>query len=251
MKASYSDLKDKKIIVTGSTGGIGQEIVANLLAQGAHVVAHARQESERTQKIQEIAKDLSGKLEFSFFDMTDAQKMNDEIARITEQGYVSGLVNNAGISKDQLIMRVKPDDIDFILNTNLKSAIMLTSALSKNFLRAQNVSIVNVSSVVGMMGNTSQAVYAASKAGLIGFTKSMAKELASRNIRSNAIAPGFIETPMTDALADKAKEHYLGAVPLARFGEATEVAELTSFLLSQASSYITGEVIKIDGGLYI
>lgn len=99
MKASYSDLKDKKIIVTGSTGGIGQEIVANLLAQGAHVVAHARQESERTQKIQEIAKDLSGKLEFSFFDMTDAQKMNDEIARITEQGYVSGLVNNAGDRK--------------------------------------------------------------------------------------------------------------------------------------------------------
>ncbi len=129
--------------------------------------------------------------------------------------------------------------------------MLVTQALSRNFLRAENVSIVNMSSIVGLMGNASQAAYAASKAGMIGFSKSVAKELASRNVRCNVICPGFIQTEMTEALNEKAKEEYSKSIPLARFGTATEVANLTSFLLSQASSYMTGEVIKVDGGLYM
>ena len=164
---------------------------------------------------------------------------------------ISGLVNNAGVSKDTLLLRLKPDEISSILDTNLKGSMMVTQALSRNFLKAQDVSIVHMGSIVGVMGNASQAAYAASKAGLIGFSKSVAKELASRNLRSNVICPGFIQTDMTDALQDKAKDEYNKAIPLGRFGTTDEVANLTCFLLSRASSYVTGEVIKIDGGLYI
>jgi 3-oxoacyl-[acyl-carrier protein] reductase len=164
---------------------------------------------------------------------------------------ISGLVNNAGISKDTLLLRLKETEIDQILDTNLKGAMLVTQALSRGFLKAENVSIVNMSSIVGLMGNPSQAVYAASKAGLIGFTKSVAKELASRNVRCNAVCPGFIATDMTDALNEKAKEEYLKSIPLGKMGSTSDVSNLVSFLLSQASRYITGEAIKIDGGLYI
>jgi 3-oxoacyl-[acyl-carrier protein] reductase len=170
---------------------------------------------------------------------------------VSEVGPITGLVNNAGISKDQIVLRLKEEDVDQTLNTNLKSAIMLTQILSRSFLKAENVSVVNISSVVGLMGNASQIAYAASKAGMIGFTKSYAKELASRNIRCNAVCPGFIATEMTSALEEKVKDAYLNSIPLKRFGEGPEVANLVCFLLSAASSYITGETIKIDGGLYI
>jgi 3-oxoacyl-[acyl-carrier protein] reductase len=146
---------------------------------------------------------------------------------------------------------LKETEIDQILDTNLKGAMLVTQALSRGFLKAENVSIVNMSSIVGLMGNPSQAVYAASKAGLIGFTKSVAKELASRNVRCNAVCPGFIATDMTDALNEKAKEEYLKSIPLGKMGSTSDIANLVSFLLSQASRYITGESIKIDGGLYI
>jgi len=172
-------------------------------------------------------------------------------AFIKENGAISGLINNAGISKDQLAMRVKEDDITSLLDVNLKSTMMLTNHLSKNFLRAKDVSVVNMSSVVGMMGNKSQTTYAASKAGLIGYTKSLAKELASRKIRVNAIAPGFISTDMTEELSDSAKAEYKGQIPMEEFGATNDVANLVLFLLSSASKYITGEVIKVDGGLYI
>ena len=161
------------------------------------------------------------------------------------------MVNNAGISKDQLILRLKEEDILQTLDTNLKSPMMLINVLSRYFLKAKDVSIVNISSVVGLMGNSSQVSYTASKAGLIGMTKTVAKEFASRNIRCNAVCPGFITTDMTDKLDEKVKEAYLSGVPIGRFGNKEEVANLVSFLLSKASSYITGETIKIDGGLYI
>ena len=163
---------------------------------------------------------------------------------------MQGLVNNAGVSKDQLILKLKEEDIAYILDINLKGTINLTAVLSKHFLRQKEVSIVHMSSVVGLMGNKSQSVYAASKAGLIGFSKSIAKELASRKIRSNVICPGFIQTEMTEALSDKVKELYQAQIPMGEFGGSTEVANLTNFLLSSASGYITGEVIKVDGGLY-
>jgi 3-oxoacyl-[acyl-carrier protein] reductase len=146
---------------------------------------------------------------------------------------------------------MKQEDVAQTIATNLTSAIMLTQILSRSFLKAENVSVVNISSIVGLMGNASQIAYSASKAGLIGFTKSYAKELASRNIRCNAICPGFITTDMTHALDEKVKEAYLNTIPLKRMGDPEEVASLVCFLLSKASSYITGETIKIDGGLYI
>ena len=170
---------------------------------------------------------------------------------VEENGPITGLVNNAGISKDQIVLRMKEEDVVQTINTNLTSAIMLTQILSRSFLKAENVSVVNISSIVGLMGNASQIAYSASKAGMIGFTKSYAKELASRNIRCNAICPGFITTDMTHALDEKVKDAYLNSIPLKRMGDASEVANLVCFLLSKASSYITGETIKIDGGLYI
>jgi 3-oxoacyl-[acyl-carrier protein] reductase len=168
-----------------------------------------------------------------------------------EFGPITGLVNNAGISKDTLLLRLKEEELTQILDTNLKGAILLSSYVSRYMLKAPGACIVNISSIVGLMGNTAQTAYAASKAGLIGATKSIAKELASKNIRCNALCPGFIETDMTNQLEDKAKEAYLSGIPLKRWGKAQEVAQLTAFLLSSASGYITGEVIKIDGGLYI
>lgn len=252
MIASYSDLKDKVILITGAGRGIGKSIALALAEQGAHVVFNYRGDEAKAAALKEEFEVKGGKATGLKFDVTDYEAMTKAIDEFTKTvGPISGLVNNAGISKDTLLLRLKPDEISQILDTNLKGAMMVTQALSRNFLRAQDVSIVHVGSIVGVMGNASQAAYAASKAGVIGFSKSVAKELASRNLRSNVIAPGFIATDMTEALNEKVKEEYSQGIPLARFGTTEEVANLTCFLLSRASSYITGEVIKIDGGLYI
>lgn len=252
MIAQYTDLKDKVILVTGAARGIGKSIALALSAQGAHVVFNYRGDETKAMALKEELEKAGGKATGLKFDVTDYEAMTKAIDEFTKTvAPISGLVNNAGISKDTLLLRLKPDEISSIIDTNLKGAMMVTQALSRNFLRAENVSIVHMSSIVGLMGNASQAAYAASKAGLIGFSKSIAKELASRNLRSNVICPGFIQTDMTDALQDKAKEEYNKAIALGRFGTTDEVANLTCFLLSRASGYVTGEVIKIDGGLYI
>lgn len=252
MKAQYFDLKDKVVLITGAARGIGKEIALALSSQGAHVVFNYRGDDAKAIALKEELEAKGGKATPLKFDITDYTAMTAAIDDFTKNvAPISGLVNNAGISKDTLLLRLKPEEISSIIDTNLKGAMMLTQALSRNFLKAQNVSIVNMSSVVGLMGNVSQAAYAASKAGLIGFSKSVAKELASRNVRSNVICPGFIKTDMTEALSDKVKEEYAKSIPLARMADPSEVADLTCFLLSNASSYITGEVIKIDGGLYI
>lgn len=252
MIATYSDLKDKVILVTGANRGIGKSISLALAAQGAHVVFNYRSDEAKAMELKEELEKKGGKATGLKFDVTDYAAMTKAIDEFTKNvAPISGLVNNAGISKDTLLLRLKPEEISSIIDTNLKGAMMVTQALSRNFLKAENVSIVNMSSIVGLMGNASQAAYAASKAGLIGFSKSVAKELASRNVRCNVICPGFIQTEMTDALNEKAKEEYSKSIPLNRFGTSDEVAQLTCFLLSRASSYLTGEVIKIDGGLYI
>ena len=252
MIAQYSDLKDKVILVTGAARGIGKSIALALSAQGAHVVFNYRGDEAKAMALKEELEKVGGKATGLKFDVTDYEAMTKAIDEFTKTvAPISGLVNNAGVSKDTLLLRLKPDEISSILDTNLKGSMMVTQALSRNFLKAQDVSIVHMGSIVGVMGNASQAAYAASKAGLIGFSKSVAKELASRNLRSNVICPGFIQTDMTDALQDKAKDEYNKAIPLGRFGTTDEVANLTCFLLSRASSYVTGEVIKIDGGLYI
>lgn len=252
MIATYSDLKDKVILVTGGMRGIGRTICLALASQGTHVVFNFRGDEAKAAAFKDELERAGGKATGLKFDVTDYEAMTKAIDEFTKNvAPISGLVNNAGISKDTLLLRLKPDEISSIIDTNLKGSMMVTQALSRNFLKAENVSIVHMSSIVGVMGNVSQAAYAASKAGLIGFSKSVAKELASRNVRSNVICPGFIQTEMTDALNEKAKEEYSKSIPLARFGSAEEVANLTCFLLSKASSYMTGEVIKIDGGLYI
>ena len=254
MMAKFEDLKGKNILVTGATRGIGKAIAMNLATQGAHVVFNFREGKEEI--AQGIAKELkeagASNATAVMFDVTNSEQIKTSLDAFNkEHGAITGLVNNAGISKDQIVLRLKEEDISSTIDTNLKGSILVTSALSRAFLRAENVSVVNISSVVGLMGNPSQIAYSASKAGMLGFTKSYAKELASRNVRCNAICPGFIETDMTDALDEKVKEAYLSSIPLNRLGNVEEVANLVNFLLSKASSYITGEVIKIDGGLYI
>ncbi|WP_290732794.1 3-oxoacyl-ACP reductase FabG [Halobacteriovorax sp. JY17] len=254
MMAKFEDLKDKIVLVTGATRGIGKAIAMNLASQGAHVVFNFREGKEDIAKTIEEELKAAGATNATgvMFDVTNSEQIKTALDSFNkEHGAITGLVNNAGISKDQIVLRLKEEDIAQTIDTNLKGSILVTSALSRAFLRAENVSVVNISSVVGLMGNPSQIAYAASKAGMLGFTKSYAKELASRNVRCNAICPGFIETDMTEALDEKVKEAYLASIPLNRLGDVKEVANLVNFLLSSASSYITGEVIKIDGGLYI
>ncbi len=248
-----NDLENKTVLVTGASRGIGKAICEALAKQKAHVIFNYRGDEEKANALKEHFSTLgASKVSAIKFDVTDYETMKANIdAFVKESGPISGLVNNAGISKDQLLLRVKPSDIDSILDTNLKAAMVLTNHLSRQFLKAKDVSIVNMSSVVGLMGNTAQTVYSTSKAGLIGYTKSYAKELASRKIRCNAICPGFIATEMTDAVDEKAREEYLKSIPLGDYGSTEDVANLCLFLLSKSSAYITGEVIKVDGGLYI
>ncbi|MFG1493651.1 3-oxoacyl-ACP reductase FabG [Halobacteriovorax sp. GFR7] len=254
MIATYNDLKNKRVLVTGASRGIGLDIAKSLAAQGAHVIFNYREGKEDVAKeVESQLKELgASNVTGLMFDLNNEEQMKTAVNDfVKEFGPIEGLVNNAGVSKDTLLLRTRKADLDAVIDTNLKGAIMLTSICSRGFLKAENVSIVNMSSVVGLMGNVSQTAYAASKAGLIGATKSIAKELASRNIRCNAICPGFIQTDMTDALEEKAKEAYIASIPTSRFGSTEDVSNLVCFLLSQASGYITGEVIKIDGGLYI
>lgn len=253
MNANFSDLENKIVLITGASRGIGRGIARSLAENKAHIVFNYRGDDSKANELKEELISLgASKVSPLKFDMTDYDAMKSSIDEfVKSEGAISGLVNNAGISKDQLLMRVKPEDIDQILDINLKSVMVLTNHLSRQFLKAKDVSIVNMSSIVGLMGNASQTNYAASKAGLIGYTKSFAKELASRKMRCNAICPGFIQTEMTENLAEKAQEQYKASIPLGEYGQVQDVANLTLFLLSNASSYITGEVIKVDGGLYI
>ncbi len=251
--ANFSDLKNKGILITGATRGIGRELALSLATQGAAVVFNYRAGKEgEAEKLQgELMAAGAASATPVLFDITDTNGMKEAIDKITKEIPISGLVNNAGISRDGLMLRLKEEDLNATLQTNLTGSIMLMQILTRTFLRAENASIVNISSVVGLMGNAGQVAYSASKAGIIGATKSYAKEMASKNVRCNAVCPGFIATDMTDALDDKVKESYLSSIPLKRFGTTNEVANLVNFLLSSASSYITGETIKVDGGIYI
>lgn len=253
MQVVYQDLKDKVILVTGASTGIGASISKELAKQGAHIVLNHIEPNEKVvEKLIADIEELGGKATPLKFDVTNNDAVKENLSNfIKEHGPITGLVNNAGISKDQLMLRIKEDDIHSVIDINLKGAMLVTAALTRNFLKGENVSIVNISSVVGLMGNPGQAAYSASKAGLIGFTKTIAKELASKNVRCNAICPGFIKTDMTGKLDARVVEQYQQSIPLSRMGDAKEVANLTCFFLSQISSYITGESIKIDGGLYI
>ncbi len=246
------NFNQKKIFVTGGSRGIGHKIVTDLCAQGATVFFTHRLKDDEAQKLQLDFEKNGGKAQPLYLDLSSSQQITDVLTDfIKTEKKLDGLVNNAGISQDKLILRVKENDIQNIMQVNLNASILITAILSRALLTSENASIINISSVVGLMGNKAQSLYAASKAGLIGFTKSIAKELGSKKVRCNAICPGFIETEMTGALPEETIKQYLNAVPLEAFGTTQDVSNLVSFLLSDSSRYITGEVIKIDGGLYI
>lgn len=240
------DIKNKNVFVTGSTRGIGLAIAHRFASLGANIVLNGRSEiskdliySFNDYGVKVIA--ISG--DVSQFD--DAKRMVDEA--IAELGSVDILVNNAGITNDKLMLKMTEADFESVLKVNLTGAFNMTQSVLKPMTRARQGAIINLSSVVGLRGNVGQANYAASKAGLIGFTKSVAREVASRGIRVNAIAPGFIESDMTDAIPEKMQEAILAGIPMKRIGKAEEVATVASFLAEQ--EYLTGQVIAIDGGM--
>ena len=239
-------LEQKNVFITGSSRGIGLAIAHKFASLGANVVLNSRGEiSEELLaefkpygvKILAISGDVS--------DFADAKRMVDQA--IEELGSVDVLVNNAGITQDTLMLKMTEEDFEKVLKINLTGAFNMTQSVLKPMIKAREGAIINMSSVVGLVGNIGQANYAASKAGLIGFTKSVAREVANRNVRVNAIAPGMIESDMTAVLSDKVKEAMLAQIPMKQFGQAEQVAEVTAFLASQ--DYLTGQVIAIDGGL--
>jgi len=243
-------LENKIVLITGASRGIGKAIAEECARQGA-TVAFTYLSSEEKARALEVELTANGgkakgfRSDASNFDQ--AQQLVDDV--VAEFGTVDVLVNNAGITRDTLLMRMTEEQWDEVINTNLKSAFNLTKAVQKPMLKARSGSIINMSSVVGVKGNAGQSNYAASKAGLIGFTKSIAAELGSRNIRCNAIAPGFIETEMTDALNPEVVQGWRNGIPLKRGGQPIDVANATVFLASDMSAYITGQTLHVCGGM--
>ena len=241
-------MKDTVTIVTGAAQGIGRAIAELLAEKGGDIAIFDIADAGG---VVDGIRGQGRRAEFFHVDVTDFQAVETAVGQVVKGlGKVNCLVNNAGITNDKLLVRMKEEDWDRVIHVNLKSAFNCTRAVIKPMLRSGGA-IVNISSVVGVMGNAGQANYAASKAGLIGFTKSVAKEYGERNIRVNAVAPGFIRTKMTDELSEKAREEMFRAIPLGRLGETKDVARVVYFLLSEYGNYITGEVINVNGGLHM
>lgn len=240
----------KVALVTGGSRGIGAAIAEKLAKNGAHIALTYLSSPDKANEVVGKCKayGVNAKAYQSNASVySEAEQLILQV--ISDFGGLDILVNNAGITKDNLILRMSEEQWDQVINTNLKSCFNLTKHVAKQMMKTRSGSIINISSVVGVFGNAGQSNYAASKAGMIGFTKSMAKELASRNIRCNAIAPGFIETEMTHVLDEKTKEIFLKSIPLGRLAQASEVADVVTFLASDQSSYVTGQVISVCGGL--
>jgi 3-oxoacyl-[acyl-carrier protein] reductase len=243
-------MKGKRAIVTGGSRGIGNAIARELLSQGAAVYCLSRKAPENQAELEETARAGGGVFAWRAADVTKEEEMTKAIdAIVAEAGGVDVLVNNAGITRDGLIFRMPTSDWEEVLKANLTSAFLACRAVARVMIKQRAGSIINISSVSGIMGNAGQVNYSASKAGLIGFSKSLAREVASRGVRVNAIAPGFIETDMTKALGEKARDSLIAQIPLGRVGIPADVAALTVFLASDAAAYITGQVIPVDGGL--
>jgi 3-oxoacyl-[acyl-carrier protein] reductase len=244
-------LAGKVAVVTGASRGIGRSIALTLAAAGARVVVSARNAAELQKLAAEIAA-RGGEAQAVAGDVSvgaDAERLID--SAVAAFGRVDILVNNAGITRDGLLLRMKEEDWDDVLNVNLKGAFLATRAAAKVMSKQRYGRIINISSVVGEMGNAGQANYCASKAGLLGLTKSVARELARRSVTVNAITPGFIVTEMTDALPEKAREELSAQIPLGRFGQPEEIAQAVLFLASDHAAYITGQVLGVNGGMYM
>jgi len=240
------DLTGKNAVVTGSTRGIGRAVAEALAESGARVAVVGRDKEKASAVAAEIGKGAAG---FAC-DVSDTSAVAQLIADVEKEfGGIDILVNNAGITRDNLVMRLKDEDWDLVMNANLRGAFAAIRAVSRGMMKKRAGRIINMASVVGLNGNKGQANYAASKAGLIALTKSVAKELGSRNILVNAIAPGFIETEMTDAMTPEARAALNGIIPLERLGKTSDIASAVVFLASDHASYITGQVLVVDGGM--
>ena len=244
------DLSGKVAIVTGASRGIGRSVAATLASRGAHVVAAARGEHAADAVAQ--IRDAGHGAEVAALEVTDESSIDALIGSVLERHKrIDILVNNAGIARDQLMLRMKRDDWDHVIATNLTAAFALTQAAIRPMIKQRTGRIISISSVVGQAGNAGQANYAASKAGLIGFSKALARELASRNITVNVVAPGLIETDMTKAITEKAHGDWTAQIPLGRLGTTADVAAAVCFLASDEASYITGQVLAVNGGMYM
>jgi 3-oxoacyl-[acyl-carrier protein] reductase len=245
-------LSGKVALVTGSARGIGRSIAEMFCAEGATVVVNDVGDAAGARETLATLEAAGGKGSVEMFDVSEAAQVDAGVKNILEaHGRIDILVNNAGITRDNLLLRMSEAEFDAVYRVNLKGTFLLTKAVTRHMIRQRSGKVVNISSVVGMMGNAGQSNYAAAKAGIIGFTKATARELASRNITVNAIAPGFIRTAMTAALPEAVQKAFQAQIPLGRFAEPREVAELALFLASDASSYITGQVVGINGGMYM
>ena len=242
-------LTDKVALVTGASRGLGKAIALALAQEGAAIAAVARSEDALKETLEAI-RALGGTAEPFAFDVADEAAVEAAVEKIAARfGRIDILVNNAGVTRDGLLMRMKAEDWDAVINTNLKGAFHLTKPVGRIMVKQRSGRIINISSVIGLMGNAGQANYAASKAGLIGFTKSVAREFASRGITCNVVCPGFIETDMTKGLGEDLRAKLLEKIPLARLGQPDDVAGVVAFLASPAANYITGQILTVDGGM--
>lgn len=244
-------MKERKVVfVTGASRGIGKEVALKYAENGYDVIINYVSDKTDVESLEEEFKEKGADTLILKADVSKADEVQNVVDKAIEKfGKIDVLVNNAGITRDNLLMRMSEEEFDRVLEINLKGTFLVTKAVTKYMMKKRSGSIINLSSVVGVAGNAGQCNYSASKAGIIGFTKSIAKELASRNIRANAVAPGFIETDMTSVLSDSVKESIHNQIPLKRMGSSKEVAELIYFLGSEKSSYMTGQVINVDGGM--
>lgn len=242
--------ENKVALITGATRGIGKEIALELAENGFDIAMNYRSEKEATDELKNEIEKYGVRCEFVKADVSDFEQCEAMVKDTIEKfGKIDVLVNNAGITRDGLIMRMKKEDFESVIDVNLTGTFNVTRNVIPYMIKKKSGRIINLSSVVGVAGNAGQTNYSASKAGIIGFTKSLAKEVASRNILVNAIAPGFIDTDMTKVLSDSVKEGIHSQIPLKRMGSPREVAKVVKFLASEDSSYVTGQVINVDGGM--